>query len=108
MLAKKIKKSFNDFGEERIDNYFWMRDKKNSEVLDYVKYENSLTNKYFKSDKNLQEKIFKELKSRKRDNDKSVPYFYNGYWYIKNFKKGKNILLFQEKKLVLWQKRKRF
>ncbi len=104
MLAKKIKKSFNDFGEERIDNYFWMRDKKNSEVLDYVKYENSLTNKYFKSDKNLQEKIFKELKSRKRDNDKSVPYFYNGYWYIKNFKKGKEYPIVSRKKASLMAK----
>ena len=89
MKPKKIKKVFKEFGNERIDNFFWMRNKKDPDVLKYIKYENSLTEEYLSDTKSFQEKVFKELKSRKRDQDVSVPFFYNGYWYIKKFEKGK-------------------
>ncbi len=98
MKAKKIEKKFNEFGKKRVDNYFWMRDKNNPDVLKYIKHENKLTDDWLSDTKNLQEKLFKELKSRKRDKDESVPYFYNGYWYIKKFEKGKEYpVLFRKK-----------
>lgn len=98
MIPKKIEKKFKEFTKERIDNYFWMRDKKDPDVIDYIKYENSLSKKWFSDVSDLKDKIFKELKSRIREKDESIPYFLNGYWYVKKFEKGKEYpLLFRRK-----------
>lgn len=98
MIAKKNKKVFTEFGEERIDNYFWMRDKKDPDVLKYIKYENNQTKKYLKDYEKFQNKLLKELKSRKREKDQSTPYFYNGYWYYKKYEKGKEYPIYFRKK----------
>ncbi len=98
MIPKKIEKKFQEFGKERVDNYFWMRDQKDLDVLEYINHENKQTKNWFGDVKNFQEKIFKELKARKKDKDESVPYFYNEYWYVKKFEKGKEYpILFRKK-----------
>ncbi len=98
MKPKKVLKIFNDFGARRVDEFYWMRDKTDPDVMAYIKHENSLSDAWLSDTKRLQEKLFKELKSRKRDKEESVPYFYNGYWYIKKFEKGKEYpMLFRKK-----------
>lgn len=101
MIAKKIKKVFKEFGKERIDNYYWMRNKKDPDVLRYIKYENKETEKFFKDAELSQDKIFEELKSRKKEKDESYPVFYNGYWYYKKFEKGKEYPIHLRKKKSL-------
>lgn len=98
MKPKKIAKKFKDFGTTRTDNYYWMRDKTDPDVLPYIKYENSVTDTWMSDTKRFQEKLFKELKSRKKDRDESVPYFQNGYWYQKKFEKGKEYAVIYRRK----------
>ena len=58
------------------------------EVIDYLNKENDYTDFQMKSTKDFQKNLFNELKSRIKEEDESVPYFYNEYYYWKKFEKG--------------------
>jgi oligopeptidase B len=100
-VAKKIPHKFELHGDTRIDNYFWMKDRDNPEVIDYIKEENSFYESETKETKAFQENLFQEIKSRIKEDDSSVPYKYNGYWYITKFEKGKDYPIYVRKKETL-------
>ena len=54
----------------------------------------------------FQEDLFEEMKARIKEDDSSVPYFYNGYWYISRYEKGKEYPIHTRKKGSLMQKKK--
>lgn len=81
--------AFNNFGKSRIDNYFWLKDKNNKEVIEYLNAENSYTETVMASTKELQETIYDEILSRIKEDDESYPLFRNGYWYYSRTEKGK-------------------
>jgi oligopeptidase B len=85
-------------GDIRIDNYYWMKERENPEVIDYLERENDYYNKMTKNSKNFQENLFEELKGRIKNNDESVPYFFNGYWYITRFEEGNQYPIYLRKK----------
>ncbi|WP_417195637.1 S9 family peptidase [Bizionia sp.] len=97
-IAKKIAKSLIIHGDERIDNYFWLNDRENSEVIDYLNAENAYTEAVMKPTENFQKSLFEEMKARIKEDDESVPYFYNGYWYITRFETGKDYPIYTRKK----------
>ena len=39
--AKQIPHIFNEFGKERTDNYYWLRERENPEVIAYLEAENT-------------------------------------------------------------------
>ncbi len=96
--AKKIPKKLVIHGDERIDNYFWLNERSNTEVIDYLKAENAYTNEVLKHTKNFQADLFEEMKSRIKEDDRSVPYKLNGYWYITKYKKGNDYPIYTRKK----------
>jgi len=77
-------------GHKRIDNYFWLNQRENQEVIDYLNAENEYYQQMTAHTKELQEDLFKEMKERIKEDDSSVPYFYNGYWYITRYETGKD------------------
>lgn len=82
--AKKIAQLLETHGHQRIDNYYWMRDRENPEVVEYLNAENEYLKSSLKSTEEFQEKLFLEMKSRIKEDDESVPYFKSGYyWYVK-------------------------
>lgn len=81
--------TFTNFGKQRIDNYFWLKDKNNSEVIEYLNAENAYTESVMSSTKELQETIYNEILSRIKEDDESYPSFRNGYWYYSRTEKGK-------------------
>jgi len=95
---KKVRKVFRTHGDYRVDNYFWMRDKKNPEVVDYLKEENAYSKKWFTKEKDVTKELLEELKSRIREDDSSEPYFYKGYWWGSDRKTGKEYGIFWRKK----------
>lgn len=97
-IAKIIPKEMEKFGEVRIDNYFWLKDRENPEVIDYLKKENAYYKKMTAHTKEFQKELFEEMKSRIKEDDESVPYLYNGYYYITRFEKGKNYPIYSRKK----------
>lgn len=96
--AKKIEKKLEKFGDVRIDNYYWLNDRENPEVIDYLKAENAYTEAQLKDTENFQQILFKEIKSRIKEDDASVPYKLNGYWYISKFRKGGEYPIYSRKK----------
>lgn len=90
--------TFVEFGHQRIDPYFWMKDKKNPKVLDYIKAENAYTDKVMASTKNLQEKLYQEMIGRIKEDDESYPALDNGYYYYSRTEKGKQYATLCRKK----------
>ena len=91
-------KSLEKHGDIRIDNYFWLNDRENPEVIDYLNAENDYYNKATYHTKNFQTALFDEMKSRIKEDDESVPYLYNGYFYITRFEKGQDYPIYSRKK----------
>ena len=88
--ADKIPQELIKHLDTRIDNYYWLNDKENPKVIDYLNKENNYTNNKLEPTEKLQKELFNEMKARIKEDDSSVPYFYNDYWYVKKFKKGKD------------------
>ncbi|HLV39216.1 S9 family peptidase [Xanthomarina sp.] len=99
--AKKIPKKLIAHNDVRIDNYYWLNHREDQEVLDYLEAENSYTKGMMKHTEKLQEQLFEEMKSRIKEDDQSVPYKLNGYWYITKFEKGKDYPIYSRKKGTL-------
>ena len=85
-------------GEVRVDDYYWLNDRENKEVIDYLNKENEYYQKMTAHTKQLQDDLFKEMKARIKEDDSSVPYFYNGYYYITRFETGKDYPIYSRKK----------
>ena len=94
ILPKKLKKH----NEIRIDNYFWLNDRENPEVIDYLNQENAYYEAMTAHTKDFQKELFEEMKGRIKEDDQSVPYLYNGYYYITRFEKGQNYPIYSRKK----------
>ena len=96
--ADKIAKNLEMHGDVRVDNYYWLNDKENEEVIDYLERENDYYNKMTAHTKDFKADLFEEMKSRIKEDDASVPYFYNGYYYITRYESGKDYPIFSRKK----------
>jgi oligopeptidase B len=100
-IAKKISHQLEKHGDVRIDNYFWMKDREHPEVINYLNAENEYCDTNMTHTKNFQKDLFEEMKARIKEDDSSVPYKYNGYWYITKFEKGKDYPIYTRKKDAL-------
>jgi len=82
----------------RIDNYYWLRERENPEVIEYLNKENEYTNEVMKETKPLREKLFNEIVGRIKKDDSSVPYFKNGFYHYYRYEKGKEYPIYCRKK----------
>jgi len=99
--AQKKPKELTIHGDTRIDNYYWLNDRDNPEVIEYLKAENKYAESVLKPTEDFQEKLFNEMKSRIKETDQSVPYFFNGYYYYTRYEKGKEYPFYCRKKETL-------
>ncbi len=81
--VKKIAKELTTHNHKRIDNYFWLNDRENPEVIDYLKAENAYLDAKMKHTKPLQESLYNEIKGRIKQEDNTVPVLDNGYYYYR-------------------------
>jgi oligopeptidase B len=86
--AKKIDKELTIHGHTRIDPYYWLRERKDPEVIDYLAAENAYTEAMMRDTKDFEENLYKEIVGRIKQDDQSVPYLDNGYHYYIRFEKG--------------------
>jgi len=96
--AEKIAKNLEMHGDVRVDNYYWLNQKDDPEVIDYLERENDYYSKMTADTEEFKDELFEELKSRIKEDDESVPYFYNGYYYITRYETGKDYPIFTRKK----------
>ena len=97
-IAKIIPHQLEKHGHIRTDNYYWLNDRENPEVIDYLNKENEYYQKSTEHTKAFQKDLFEEMKARIKEDDESYPYFYNGYYYITRFEKGKDYPIYSRKK----------
>jgi len=100
-IAEKIVKKLEIHGDVRIDNYYWLNEKENPKVIDYLNAENEYYNAETLHSKQFQEDLFQEMKGRIKEEDESVPYKKNNYFYITRFQKGKQYPIYSRKKETL-------
>lgn len=97
-VAKIVPTELEEHGNKRVDNYFWMNQREDQDVVDYLNAENDYYQKMTAHTKELQADLFTEMKSRIKEDDSSVPYFYNEYWYISRYETGKDYPIYTRKK----------
>ena len=85
---KKIPHEMTIHGHTRVDNYYWLKERDNQEVIDYLKAENAYMEAMMKHTEPLQNQLFDEIVGRIRQNDMSVPVKHHGYWYYTRFEEG--------------------
>jgi oligopeptidase B len=76
-------------GYTLTDDYFWLRDKRNPEVLKYLEAENARTEQIMQPTKALQETIYAEMLGRIKQTDLSVPSRIGDYFYYSRTEEGK-------------------
>lgn len=81
-VAEKIEKKLIMHGDTRIDPYYWLNDRENPKVIDYLNKENDYTKAKLKHTEAFQKSLFDEITGRIVKDDQSVPYFSDGYWYF--------------------------
>ncbi len=86
--AKKKPQLLEEHHHVRTDNYYWLNDREDQEVLDYIDAENEYTEAVMAHTTELQHKLFEEIKGRIKEKDESVPYFLNGHYYYYRFEEG--------------------
>ena len=87
-IAPKHPQALVKHGDERIDDYFWMRDRTNSEVIDYLEAENAYTKEQMKHTEALQQTLYQEILGRIKETDLSVPYRLDDYYYYSRTEEG--------------------
>jgi len=100
-VAQKIPVQLEKHGDTRSDNYFWMKERDAPKVLDYLHQENEYYHKLTEHTKDFQKLLFEEMKGRIKEDDTSVPYKHNGFWYYSRFETGKDYPLYCRKKGTL-------
>ncbi|MBK8706848.1 MAG: S9 family peptidase [Saprospiraceae bacterium] len=94
--AKLEPKELSIHGDTRIDNYFWLNNRENPDVIEYLKAENTYLDQITSHTKAFQDKLFQEMKGRIKE-DQSVPYKDNGY-YPYHFEQGQEYPIYARKK----------
>ena len=88
-LAKKVPHTTEIHGYKLKDDYFWLREKKNPEVVKYLEAENAYTDEVMKPTKQLEEALYKEMLGHIKQTDLSVPSKIGEYYYYSRTEEGK-------------------
>jgi oligopeptidase B len=80
-VAPKIPQKLETHGHVRTDNYYWMNQRENPDVVAYLEAENQYLKEVMKPTEALQEELYLEIRSKIKETDQSVPYPDNGYYY---------------------------
>ncbi len=100
-IAKKVRKELVIHNDLRLDEYYWMNDREDPEVIAHLEKENAYYEKLTAHTKDFQNVLFEEMKGRIKEDDSSVPYKKNGYWYVTRYEKGKEYPIYSRHKDTL-------
>lgn len=97
-IAKKIAKELTIHNHTRTDNYYWLNERENPEVISYLTDENSYCDEKMKHTESLQKELYEEIVGRLDKEETSVPYLLDGYYYSQRYEQGKEYPIFGRKK----------
>jgi len=90
-----------EHGDRRYDPYYWLNNKEDQEMLDYLNQENAYTESVMADTVEFEQKLYEEMLGRIKQQDESVPYFKNDYWYYTRFEEGKEYPIYCRKETSL-------
>ncbi len=96
-IARVVPYTYEHLGHTFVDNYAWLQDKSNPEVIAYLEAENAYAKAQLEHTEALQEQIFQEMKARIKEDDSSVPAPYGGYFYYYRMEAGQQYRIFCRK-----------
>jgi len=96
-VAKKIPFEIETHGDVRVDNYYWLNDRENPEVIAYLEAENEYTKRSLSHTEGLQQQLYKEMTGRLVEDEKTAPYFRNGYYYYTRYEEKKEYPIYGRK-----------
>ncbi|HVS62302.1 MAG TPA: S9 family peptidase [Thermoanaerobaculia bacterium] len=85
-------------GDVRVDEYHWLRERDDPQVIAYLEAENAYTDRMSAHLAGLRETLFEEIVGRIAEDDETVPYPYDGYWYSSRFVEGKGYPIYLRRK----------
>ncbi len=95
--AEIIPKDVSVHADQRIDNYYWLRERDNPKVIDYLNAENTYTEAVMQDTKSLQTKLYDEMVSRIKETDLDVPVRRGEYFYYSRTEEGKQYSIYCRK-----------
>ena len=87
-IAAKQAKELEAHGDIRVDNYYWLRERENPEVMAYLEAENTYTEAVMAHAADFQDQIYDEIVGRIQQDDDSVPYKKGDYFYYYRYEEG--------------------
>jgi oligopeptidase B len=87
-VVEKRPHSLELHGDVRVDDYYWLRDRTNPEVLSYLEAENTYTDQIMAATQALQDELYEELKNRVQPDESTAPALDNGFYYYKRYEDG--------------------
>ncbi len=101
-VAKKIPfEIIAKHGHKRVDDYYWLKEREDTAVINYLTAENRYLDTMTADTKGLREKLYTEMKGRIKEKDESVPYKDGDYYYYTRFEEGYDYPIFCRKKGAL-------
>ncbi|HVS32896.1 MAG TPA: S9 family peptidase [Thermoanaerobaculia bacterium] len=97
-LAAQRPTVLTQHGHERVDEYYWLRERENREVIAYLEAENAYLKQTMKHTEGLQEQLYEEIVARIPPRDESVPTLRDGYFYYTRFEEGKDYPIYVRRK----------
>jgi oligopeptidase B len=97
-VAKRVPKVESLHGDTRVDNYFWLREKDNPDVINHLKAEDAYAQAMMAPTKDFQETLYNEMLGRIKETDLDVPYRDGDYFYYTRTEKGKQYPIYCRKK----------
>ncbi|HEX8548507.1 MAG TPA: S9 family peptidase [Cytophagaceae bacterium] len=101
LAAKKPFEITAKHGHNRIDDYYWLREREDANVIAYLEEENDYADKVLQPLESIRETLFKEMKGRIKEKDESAPFKKGAYWYYSRFEEGFEYPVFARKKSSL-------
>lgn len=96
--VQQIPETLSIHGDTRIDPYYWLNQRENPEVIDYLKAENQYLDTMMAHTEELQDNLFEEIVGRIKKDESSAPYWDNGYYYYIRYEEGKEHPIYARKK----------
>ena len=97
-MPKKIPTKLEKHGHVRVDNYYWLRERENPEVISYLNAENEKAATEMAHTRGFEQKLFEEIKGRFKQTDMSVPYRRDDYFYYTRYEEGREYPIYARKR----------
>ncbi len=97
-VAQVVPKELTAHGHTRVDDYYWLNDRDNPDVIAYLTAENEYTDALMGHTTTLQKRLFDEIKGRIKQTDLSVPYREGEYFYYSRTEDGKDYPIYARKR----------